>query len=1099
MTEITDTIGDAIGAINGFRDQAQEATETILGVRGTIVAAGQNAGSARDQAQLAQADAALSKLATAADVVKTQAAALAAAFAVSVSLTALATAQAQVPINAVTMSAGFASGLFVDAGTDDTSKAHVVRDPVTSGNNTTGTIDSLFPVGTFTTAKLCRQADGSIKYNPHSNYLVSNDFANATWSKVGCTVTAGVAGPDGTTLDGTTLTATTTTAYIAQNIAPVAQFFRSDALRFKAGTATWCYIEVNSPSVLRAWFNLATGTLGTVDAGLVATISPNDSDGVPYVQGTPGYYHIAVSRLTGATPSTLITRFGFCDANGSVAVTSGKTINIAKAQSHRGVQRLAYRATTTAAFYGASYDWTNGSRAIRLSPQYIYKSHAPDDLTNATYWTLSGCSAVKDGTVAGPHGEPCSLLTINSANATVRQTLTSTQACNAGAYPQRVSGTGRVWVSLDDGVGEVEYAGTALAAGIWTRIETWRLASGTNPVLRFRFETAGDVFKWALAWCAETMSSAPPIAYNGTGASLTQTADTLPTALSRLQAGTSYTVFADFQPGPTTPAVTGSNHAVAFGVKGSGSGLDSYKVYDITSTGRMRIDHVTNDGTTAKAVAVGSVGYGERVQLGFRYDPSNHAMAYNGNVSHYDNEFTSVPSPTSIGITQLSRETWLKRLVIFSYGLPDADHTLSRLLIDKTATNLRSNVRGSIVEARAGSDPLVSLYRNGSLQETYSNGNVRGFVSGHGETSATHYTLESPARQRLHNYEFDKSTGLFTQISTQIAFERPGWATGTGGVQGLTLHKVKGRKNRGLTLGWYYAQDSVTGTDTDDARNLYFAVSRDNGKHWLPDNGTACPGRKILDGSNFPTVISAGDPYFICPGENGTTFQIDNPGGTNDGRIFISLNVNKKKQYALWIDDVEGWLANPGAPVTNYFGWSTTPVDSNGGAGGLAGNVLTEPAIVQLPEAPGSFAMILRNNSTSVIGYSTSPDFGVSWTQAVAIDGDTAAGIVNNGLVQADPLGKLGTKGRVVRASASTANRTGHRLTDSYNGCQTWGGAQAVLPPEVYGAYTQIIKLSYEDEEIFLMATELQPNFGATNVNTSQVLIACTYPARVPS
>jgi hypothetical protein len=154
---------------------------------------------------------------------------------------------------------------------------------------------------------------------PVGNSLTNSaDFTAASYTKAGVTVTANqISAPDGTTT-ADLLTASASPSTLTVNFAVNDGQTYVISVFAKKGTTDWFYLCAlttgTTPDAPNAYFNLATGAVGTVDAAITA--------GMQDVGG--GWYRCWIARPapTGANERW---NAGLCDANGSVTVTTGKT------------------------------------------------------------------------------------------------------------------------------------------------------------------------------------------------------------------------------------------------------------------------------------------------------------------------------------------------------------------------------------------------------------------------------------------------------------------------------------------------------------------------------------------------------------------------------------------------------------------------------------------------------------------------------------------------------------------------------------------------------------------------------------------------------
>lgn len=134
----------------------------------------------------------------------------------------------------------------------------------------------LSPEISFSRASTATQVDqaGRITFAPANLFVRSQEFDNASWVKGNLTVTAdATTAPDGTaTADKLVEAATSSTHYVQQNVGTVGLY---EVLTVYAKPAGRDWIGLNLSTANAAYFNVATGTVGTVTgAGAVATIEP---------------------------------------------------------------------------------------------------------------------------------------------------------------------------------------------------------------------------------------------------------------------------------------------------------------------------------------------------------------------------------------------------------------------------------------------------------------------------------------------------------------------------------------------------------------------------------------------------------------------------------------------------------------------------------------------------------------------------------------------------------------------------------------------------------------------------------------------------------
>jgi hypothetical protein len=144
--------------------------------------------------------------------------------------------------------------------------------------------------------------------------LQNRDFDNAYWSKANSAVTANAGtSPDGTTnADLFYATSNSTNSVLFNAVTSTVGTVYTTSIYLKASGKTWAFLRGVDDGV-GAFFNLSTGTLGTVQAGVTATISAAGS----------GWYRCTVTQTASFTTSRLVLLV--VDGNGSTAVTANGT------------------------------------------------------------------------------------------------------------------------------------------------------------------------------------------------------------------------------------------------------------------------------------------------------------------------------------------------------------------------------------------------------------------------------------------------------------------------------------------------------------------------------------------------------------------------------------------------------------------------------------------------------------------------------------------------------------------------------------------------------------------------------------------------------
>jgi len=165
----------------------------------------------------------------------------------------------------------------------------------------------------------------------------SEQFDNAYWGKDGTAVTPNAAtAPDGTLTAGLLYTITSGIASVYSNLGTVSSAFYTTTVYLKSAGFTWASVYGPQGNI-SAFFNLIAGTVGTVGAGLTASISSVGN----------GWYRCSVTQTATYASFYVLP----ADANGTLTSTASGTsgIFIWGAQLEQGSFPTSYIPTTTAA------------------------------------------------------------------------------------------------------------------------------------------------------------------------------------------------------------------------------------------------------------------------------------------------------------------------------------------------------------------------------------------------------------------------------------------------------------------------------------------------------------------------------------------------------------------------------------------------------------------------------------------------------------------------------------------------------------------------------------------------------------------------------
>lgn len=224
------------------------------------------------------------------------------------------------------------------------------------------TLTALPAAITFSRTSTAWQYDsaGLVVTAPHNLILYSQDTTQASWGKNNCTATGDVTtDPLGTTT-ADLITGTSATVSVVQNVTIPTGARVAFSVYCKAGTVSFMRIRVQSGAeTASTWFNLSTGALGASPAPtaniLISGQTATDAGG--------GWWRVsAVFSTTGLAILSMGTGPAATD---NAAGTTGNTISVWGAQAELHTSARTYNATTSAAYYGARFDYDPLTLAAR--------------------------------------------------------------------------------------------------------------------------------------------------------------------------------------------------------------------------------------------------------------------------------------------------------------------------------------------------------------------------------------------------------------------------------------------------------------------------------------------------------------------------------------------------------------------------------------------------------------------------------------------------------------------------------------------------------------------------------------------------------------
>jgi len=388
----------------------------------------------------------------------------------------------------------------------------------------------LDPRITFTRASIATYYDGQTTVLAEQNlFKYSQDFTNAAWTRnigpTGVTAAAAVA-PDGTTT-GQKLYSTTAGGfvYVGQTLG-LANLVYTSSIYAKAADVNFMLIQLyDGLTNPRAWFNLSTGIITTVNAGLTATMTSVGN----------GWYRCSIASTRTAGFST---NYQPCDADSTsnTIATIGQGIYIWGAQLEQRSFVTSYNPTTTSLI--TNYvpviqtansnigrldsdpitGVSNGLLLERINTNLMLYS---GDLTNSNY--IKTNITVTSGSTVGPDGSNAAVKLVNTSAAYgfIYQTVTVTSAFNmcysihlksaelTSARVEVVCGPNSAYVdvNLSTGtVGSVVSSGLTATAGItavgngWYRVSFIYLSTGPTASHFIYSPVVGTGYAGFYAW-----------------------------------------------------------------------------------------------------------------------------------------------------------------------------------------------------------------------------------------------------------------------------------------------------------------------------------------------------------------------------------------------------------------------------------------------------------------------------------------------------------------------------------------------------------------------------------------------------------------------
>jgi hypothetical protein len=254
---------------------------------------------------------------------------------------------------------------------------------------------------------------GLVELVPYNLLQYSNTFGNAYWTKYQSSVTGGQSGYDGSTNAFLLADNGANDVHILQpNFTTSGQ--HTISIYAKANSLNWIWLRgVQSSANVRAWFNLSTGTIGTVETNGTANIESVGN----------GWYRCSLTIANHQSGFEFY--YGVANANATTNyVGSGQSIFVQDAQLVEGSTAKDYQKTETRLNI-PRLDYSNGTcPSLLVEPQRTNLLTYSSSFDNGA-WTKSNTTATAN-TIISPSG-------IQDADSVAETTATNSHELSSNA------------------------------------------------------------------------------------------------------------------------------------------------------------------------------------------------------------------------------------------------------------------------------------------------------------------------------------------------------------------------------------------------------------------------------------------------------------------------------------------------------------------------------------------------------------------------------------------------------------------------------------------------------------------------------------------
>jgi hypothetical protein len=323
-------------------------------------------------------------------------------------------------------------------------------------------------------------SNGLIQRSPVNLLLQSETFENASWPKPNVNVSANTTtAPNGTLTADSLIEDSTNNLHIVSQGVSLAGGIYTASVYVKPNGRNWVFINIASASAYGAYFDIANGVVGTIQANITSATMISVGN---------GWYRCVITANTSATSPRIA--IYTATANGTTSYQGDGTsgLFIWGAQLVEGSQPLTYFPTTDR-LNVPRIDFSQGScPALLLEPQRTNLALNSEDFTNAS-WAFLQSTSVTANTTTSPSGlTNADTAVINGTTPQLRQNTGAASITNGSTYTLSVyvkasasSGASNVRLTVNNTQTWTGAASTKVAlTSNWQRVTLTWTSNGTQ-------------------------------------------------------------------------------------------------------------------------------------------------------------------------------------------------------------------------------------------------------------------------------------------------------------------------------------------------------------------------------------------------------------------------------------------------------------------------------------------------------------------------------------------------------------------------------------------------------------------------------------------